>query len=557
MADGNSQVSHSSQTAQEFINSQLQLEADAREALPYQFDSCTKPLGALRQKLFSCLTCNPPPSNPSDPYIPAGVCYSCSISCHGEHTLVELFNKRNFVCDCGTTRLPATSPCTLRANQETGTKGVHSEKPHSGNKYNHNFQGRFCDCGEDYDPHTEKGTMFQCVGLGTVEDGGCGEDWWHPECVLGLPRDWNRGQKSNTNGATNDSNEVVNGNNESKSEEQPTTETNGTNVDQGLGEDDEPPMPPGFPPEDDFEHFVCYKCVDAFPWIKRYAGTIGFLPAVPVIDQSDELTINGAEEKEAPTVPRKRKSDEIEDEEPPKSPSKRQRSSEDDGPTTNSEVPESIKTTNAVETNPSCIYESLPPAPSERISLFLKDDFRPHLCRCPKHFPLLTPHPALLDEEASYSPPLSRSSSPAPGSVSAGSKSLLERGEAALSNVDRVRAIEGVMVYNHLRDKVKEFLKPYAESGEAVGAEDIKKYFEKLRGDEEGIKQAGAGGEEGGGDGEGEGDNRKEQSGQDMVPALHIAYEQDLMNFLLATNSEIKSQFQAMGPQDTRNAVRA
>ena len=30
--------------------------------------------------------------------------------------------------------------------------------------------------------------MFQCLGLGTVEEGGCGEDWWHPECLLGLPR---------------------------------------------------------------------------------------------------------------------------------------------------------------------------------------------------------------------------------------------------------------------------------------------------------------------------------------------------------------------------------
>jgi E3 ubiquitin-protein ligase UBR7 len=59
--------------------------------------------------------------------------------------------------------------------------------------------------------------------------------------------------------------------------------------------------------------------------------------------------------------------------------------------------------------------------------------------------------------------------------------------------MDRVKAIEGVMVYNHLRDKVKAFLQPFAESGQAVGAEDIKAYFEKLRGDEEGIRLAGAG----------------------------------------------------------------
>lgn len=71
------------------------------------------------------------------------------------------------------------------------------------------------------------------------------------------------------------------------------------------------------------------------------------------------------------------------------------------------------------------------------------------------------------------------------------------------------------MVYNHLKDKVKQFLKPYAESGTVVSAEDIKKYFEGLRGDSEGIREAregveGGGG--GGGDGK-EGDGRREQSG--------------------------------------------
>ena len=40
------------------------------------------------------------------------------------------------------------------------------------------------------------------------------------------------------------------------------------------------------------------------------------------------------------------------------------------------------------------------------------------------------------------------------------------------------------MIYNQLRDKVKAFLAPYAQQGIAVGAEDVKAYFERLRGDE-------------------------------------------------------------------------
>ena len=90
---------------------------------------------------------------------------------------------------------------------------------------------------------------------------------------------------------------------------------------------------------------------------------------------------------------------------------------------------------------------------------------------------------------------------------SVNSGSLLERGEAALSSMDRVRAIEGVMAYNHVRDKVKAFLQPFAESGQPVGAEDIKEYFAKLRGDEQAVRQAAVGANGG------EADHRKEQDG--------------------------------------------
>jgi E3 ubiquitin-protein ligase UBR7 len=139
-------------------------------------------------------------------------------------------------------------------------------------------------------------------------------------------------------------------------------------------------------------------------------------------------------------------------------------------------------------------------------------DFRDHLCRCPEHFPTLAKHPQLLEEEENYEPPMSEDGSHNgdPGSV--GSKSLLDRGEAALNNMDRVRAIEGVMAYNHIKEKVKGFLAPFAESGKVVSAEEVKAYFETLRGDAEALKamraqQAAAGG------GDGDGDGRREQGG--------------------------------------------
>lgn len=160
---------------------------------------------------------------------------------------------------------------------------------------------------------------------------------------------------------------------------------------------------------------------------------------------------------------------------------------------------------------PPLYHKYLSTPPTAPFSLFCTSDFRDRFCRCPQCYPLLKLHPQLLEEEESYEPPISESGDDN-GANSVGTGSLLDRGEAALSNVDRVRAIEGVMVYNHLKDKVKSFLQPFAESGQAVGAEDIKAYFEKLRGDEQGIREAAADG--GGGGGDGSGDSRREQSGR-------------------------------------------
>lgn len=308
--------------------------------------------------------------------------------------------------------------------------------------------------------------MFQCLGLGTVETGGCGEDWWHPECVLGLPREHK---------------EVNEGN-----------------------EHEELPLPPGFPGEDDFWAFICYKCVGSNPWLKRYAGTTGFLPPVYHKDAPSKASATDEAGPEKPAEEgdsKKRKLDDEEDQPASKC------AKADDNTATESTTAEQPKANK---------HDSLPKeAPQGTFSLFFKEDFRDHLCRCPDCFPNLAKHPQLREEEDTYEPPLSDDGDEEPNG-STGTKSLLDRGEVALNNIDRVRAIEGAMVYNHLRDKVKDFLKPFAESGTAVGAEDIKSYFEKLRGDDQPIRDAAAGqasasnGDTDNGD---EGGNKGEQSG--------------------------------------------
>ncbi|PHH90679.1 hypothetical protein CDD83_2973 [Cordyceps sp. RAO-2017] len=523
-----SQQSDDSQTALDFIRDQELLEADAREALPYSIDSCTKILGPLRQNIFACLTCNPPPSQAGDAWTPAGVCYACSVQCHGEHNLVEIFQKRNFTCDCGTTRIPSASPCTLRTNEATKTKGdVHSEEPDANNRYNQNFRNRFCGCECDYDPFQQKGTMFQCLGLGTHETGGCGEDWYHPGCLVGMGPKWfdKMGRRSKVkppplkDGDTHGLPTIA----EDGEGQQPVEGSSPVKEEAAADdeEDEDPPMPPGFPDEDDFEGFLCYKCVEANPWIKRYAGTPGFL--LPVFldpaNASSEAAANGA------AVSKKRKAEDG-DAGGEQAEAKRVKSEGEERPTAEdarspvaAEAPppavdEEVEKT---EGAPSCKLSGLPAGPQGRFSLFFQDGFRDRLCRCGDCYRQLDAHAQLLEEEEAYEPPLSADGASQHGGSTHGSGSLLERGESALRNVDRVRAIEGVMAYNHLKERLKPFFQQFAESGRAIGAEDIKAYFAKLRGDEQGISEAGrAAAEANDGDGDGGGgggDARREQSG--------------------------------------------
>lgn len=339
--------------------------------------------------------------------------------------------------------------------------------------------------------------MFQCLGLGSIEDGGCGEDWWHPACIMGVEED-------NTNLKTEQesksflssvaevapavidekeensdkpegglldtlqsvasavvSNKAENDNSIDAFQQNPSDE-----APPSPDDDNDPPLPPGFPSEDSFDSFICYKCVSANPWIKRYAGTPGFLPAVFHRSAAPSPETNS---RSTPPLSEQPLSSIVASH---PAPTKRKASS---SPARETTPPPTKRVKNSPSPTPECKYTSLPSPPTSPLSLFLTTSFRSSLCHCPTHFPLLTPHPALLDTEETYEPPLSEPSSP--GSTS----SLYDRGASALNNVDRVKAIEGVMAYNQLKEKLTPWLRGFAESGKAIGADDVKAYFAKLR----------------------------------------------------------------------------
>jgi E3 ubiquitin-protein ligase UBR7 len=119
-------------TAVEYLENQLALEREAADILPGKFENCTYKLGYIRQAVYACKTCtNLNPDNP------AGMCYGCSIACHADHEVLELFPKRNFRCDCGLKSKFGGSVCQLDMESKTGSRN-------DDNSYNHNYTGRYC-----------------------------------------------------------------------------------------------------------------------------------------------------------------------------------------------------------------------------------------------------------------------------------------------------------------------------------------------------------------------------------------------------------------------------
>lgn len=373
--------------------------------------------------------------------------------------------------------------------------------------------------------------MFQCMGLGTAETGGCGEDWYHPGCLVGMGPKWFEQMNKSKSKAVQKETEKMGGALATITEKDEAQSNNGTTeaaddvAVEDDDDDDEPPMPPGFPAEDDFEGFLCYKCVEANPWIKQYAGTASFLPPL-FLDQPEASVASPSNDSTATAASKKRKAEDDEDKETADA----KRIKSEDQTSTIESAPMEDVTAQPIETSAkpeeqaadretkgstptSCKLPNLPVAPEGRFSLFFTEDFREKLCHCPDCYGKLNAHPQLLEEEEVYEPPLSDDGASQHGGSTHGSGSLLDRGESALRNMDRVKAIEGVMAYNHLKEQLTPFFKQFAESGKAVGAEDIKAYFAKLRGDEQGIKEAGEAAASSKEDRDGGDDGRREQSG--------------------------------------------
>ncbi|GAA6002455.1 hypothetical protein JCM10207_001131 [Rhodosporidiobolus poonsookiae] len=431
--------------ASDLIAAQTALEDEAREAIPFASSECTYDLGYIKQPLFACKTC----------LHNRAVCAGCSISCHGEHELVELFNRRSFRCDCGTEAMGAGSCCQLTGRTDA--------PPNKNNHYDANFAGQFCFCGKPYDPQTETDTMIQCVVC---------EDWVHWACLFGRHIDDDEGGP--------------------------------------LGQDDFDMVV--------CERCVQGRG-DVRRVIERYAGVEGsgvmlvtkenevvgraFLP--PDDEDEDEESAPGETAKrkaegdgDAPVAKKARAEGEAV---PSTADSSASSASLGTTPTASTSASSSQAPTAAttVASAPSSAASSpsktckappvLPPGESPlakleregtRANVYLEEGWMMRWCRCSQCLPMFVNLPYLLDEEDVYEPPEDPNAH----------KSTFELGmEHLVNTMPRAQAIDSIAAFTGLSDRLKAYLRPHAEGGVTVTKELIDQFFEEERERREAIQR--------------------------------------------------------------------
>lgn len=450
-------MEETSVTAVDYLEEQLELEREAREVMPYDPDVCTFPK-SCRQLVFACLTCRRQ-NNGTD----IGVCYLCLIQCHSTHELVELFSKRDFTCDCGTTRMHQGSSCALRAklarelsmtatasgviDDSSSTKppaklprlrtGSISESltfssmdlpkaddiPSLGNKYNHNFEGRFCSCNMVYNPIQETRTMHQCY-LGDV----CGEDWFHQDCILGYkPGLFHKRVEFSGENKLDD----LPPPGLEASEDTPLVSSN-------LEKDTEEIIP-HFPDIDSFGEFVCWKCVDAnreaFEELKDFSKIV-----VHCMPHFDEVPSAETYERQYDQFRGKNG-----DEQPP---------------------------TKKIKTEKAATY-----------SIFLSENFKDGLASIRSSLLEESPLEWFLKsvEFFSQDDPIYQPPKDEVDSSNSSTGSLYELGSNALRSLPAPRAIEGLQAYGVMKAKLRDFFKGFVDQNKVVTEEEVREFFGNMK----------------------------------------------------------------------------
>ncbi|WVQ71554.1 hypothetical protein IAR50_001093 [Cryptococcus sp. DSM 104548] len=411
-------------TLQSLIDASDRIQDDARETLPFKFDECSYSKGHLRQSVWSCIDCGG-----------KGVCYGCSISCHGEHNLVELWTKRSFRCDCPTTSMqpePPASSQTKRRRCALNPPEIQPQSPNHKNKYTHNFQGKFCRCGRDYDAETEEEAMLCCLGC---------EDWFHESCLnLRLPASIKTGSASNQLPTPVTAT--------SQSDAPPPS---ASSVDRQAVEEDDDDEERVLIPSDTYDSLICSACVRSNSFMSGQAGKDGWMIIEPSSSGTWEVVGKSSTESDSKEV------DEMKNGKRPLE------AVDEDANAKKLKLDDISVNTSSKEETSTWKWQG-------KGDVFLSHGIRENL-------------KSQLDEStiASLPFPLEDGDIYIPARDEQEDHTTEEVMTQAMSTLPRVQAIEALHGYQRLKSRLSEMLAERAADGRSVSKEDIDEMFEQLR----------------------------------------------------------------------------
>ncbi|XP_054263286.1 putative E3 ubiquitin-protein ligase UBR7 [Macrosteles quadrilineatus] len=392
------------------------LEENADAVLgPGDDKNCTYNEGYLkRQALYSCLTCLPG-AGPDR----AGLCLACSYHCHADHELVELYTKRNFRCDCGTSLFKGRH-CTLDP-LKTGV----NEK----NVYNQNFRGVYCTCSRPYpDPEDSvEDEMIQCIIC---------EDWYHTRHLTSaVPKE-------------DDYAEMICS---------PCT--------------DKLPF---------LQYYLGYA-VSKVSKEEEKEGDVSVTEENTSLESSLKLDEGeNLESRKTSILDVEEKQNSEEKTCPPQSNSAISKETKDDS---NEVMQEADVSANEKETASSsdiingCKLKSLKMLPRDSGATFWPENFRKLLCVCSSCKETYASLGVLfLTDEGDTVRAYEEEGKARKRSAGAG-VTQYERGMEALSSLDRVQQMEAILSYNEMKTHLSEYLAKFVENKKVVREEDIREFF--------------------------------------------------------------------------------
>jgi len=212
------------------------------------------------------------------------------------------------------------------------------------------------------------------------------------------------------------------------------------------------------PPDDSlYAEMICYECVVRLPYLHHYIGLV-----VTKVKREEEKVDDGTGEMpvhiENEGNDRVEKTDNLDN----------NKTTDDVGSEDSNKEKKTCHTRVCPLTKPSSDI-------SITSSMFLPLGWRSSLCKCPSCTQLYKDtNTSFLTEESDTVHHYE--------SQARDKKGTLEQGMEALSQMDRVKQVEAIHSYNNMKQNLMEYLAKFADSKKVVREDDIRTFFEGMKG---------------------------------------------------------------------------